>query len=66
MNGRNVPKKKRKAAAQIIAKAGSFKGRKNSRISSFLRRGVSLDFTVTLAMASIPKIMNAVVLIVQA
>ena len=65
MNGRKVPKKKRKEAAQRIANAGSFRGRKNSRTSTFLRRGVNLDFTVRLAMTSMPKITNAAALIVQ-
>ena len=65
MNGKNVPKKKQKEAKQRIAKAGSFRGRKNSRGSTFLRRGVNLDFTVRLAKRSMPKIMKAAALMVQ-
>jgi len=65
LNGKNVPKKNKKAATQVIAKAGSFRGRMNSITSTFFRRGVNLDFTVRLARAHMPKIMNAVDLIVH-
>lgn len=50
---------------QIRRKAGSRKGRTNSKRSTFLGFGDSLDFTVTLAIRSMPRIMNAAALIVQ-
>jgi hypothetical protein len=65
LNGKNVPKKNKKAPAQVIAKAGSFRGRMNSMTSTFFCRGVNLDFTVRLATAHMPKIMNAADLIVH-
>jgi hypothetical protein len=54
-----------KDATQIIAKAGSFKGRINSITSTGLGLGVKRVLTVKFAMTSIPRIKKAAALIVH-
>ena len=65
LNGRKVPQKNINPATHMRKKAGSLKGRMNSITSTLFGFGDNLDFTVTLAMRSIPRIMNAAALIVH-
>ena len=54
-----------KAAAHMRPNAGSFKGVKNSMMTSFRGLGGSLDLTVRFAITCSPRIMNAAARMVQ-
>ena len=65
MNGRNVPKKKKKLAMHKREKDVCFNGRMNSITSIFCGLGLSLDFTVRFVIISIPRMTNAQMRIVH-
>jgi hypothetical protein len=65
LKGKKVPKKKRKEAKHIKAKAGSVNGLMKSNASNFFGLGVSLDLTVRFATINIPRIVKATVRIVH-